>query len=285
MACAPRSSNGSFAAFVFPLPGVGLSPMRTRFTRLEVDGFRSLRGVVLHPEPLEVLLDADGTATRDLIAFFTLLRELAHGRLQQHLSQPGVTDGLRSPVKLSLAVDWNTYRVEFQRFPDGVWRLVEEELDLLAGVSVELIAPGQKQPPSEEAQLRTYADLPPATEPEVRGTDAEEEDRMVGGIVQWGMTMMARLLRGFRVQPAGAFEQDEDSFLVLEEPDVDLPANAFWDRVQSARAASLRVPVLLFTPSVALADAFDLQDVQRVETTADGTTSFRPLQARKERNG
>ncbi|MCY1040696.1 hypothetical protein OV208_05120 [Corallococcus sp. bb12-1] len=258
--------------------------MRTRFTRIEADGFRSLRGVVLHPEPLEVLLDAEGTATRDLIALFTLLRELAHGRLQQHLSQPGVTDGLRSPVKLSLAVDWNTYRVELQRFPDGVWRLVEETLDLLAGVAAELIAPGQKQPPAEEALLPSYADLPPAKEPEARGTDEEEEGRMVGGIVQWGMTMIAGLLRGFRVQPAGAFDLDEATFLVLEEHDVDLPANAVWDRVQSARAASLRVPVLLFTRSVALADAFDLQDVQRLETTADGATSFRPLQARKERN-
>ncbi|RYZ37419.1 MAG: hypothetical protein EOO71_28125 [Myxococcaceae bacterium] len=256
--------------------------MRTRFTRIEADGFRSLRGVVLHPEPLEVLVDPQGTATRDLIAFFTLLRELAHGRLQQHLSQPGVTDGLRSPVKLSLAVDWNTYRVELQCFPDGVWRLVEEHLDLLAGVSMELITHGQKPRPSEEAVLPTYADLPPAKEPKTRGTVDEEEGRMVGGVVQWGMTMMARMLRGFRVQPAESFDLDEDSFLVLEEPDVDLPANAFWDRVESARAASLRVPVLLFTPSVALADAFDLQDVQHLETTADGATSFRPLRARKE---
>ncbi|WP_147448826.1 hypothetical protein [Corallococcus terminator] len=258
--------------------------MRTRFTRIEADGFRSLRGVVLHPEPLEVLLDAEGTATRDLIALFTLLRELAHGRLQQHLSQPGVTDGLRSPVKLSLSVDWNIYRIELQRFPDGVWRLVEETLDLLAGVAAELIAPGQKQPPAEEALMPPYADLPPEKEPEARGTNEEEEDRMVGDIVQWGMRMMAGLLRGFRVQPAGGFDLDEATFLVLEEPDVDLPPNAVWDRVQSARAASLRVPVLLFTPSVALADAFDLQDVKRLETTADGTTSFRPLQARKERN-
>ncbi|MCY1036756.1 hypothetical protein OV207_35295 [Corallococcus sp. BB11-1] len=259
--------------------------MRTRFTCLEMDGLRSLRGVVLHPEPLEVLLDAEGTATRDVIAAFTLLRELAHGRLQQHLSRPGVTDGLRSPVRLSLSVDWNTYRVELQRFPDGVWRLVEETLDLLAGVAAEFIAPGQEPPPAEEALLASYADLPPEEEPRAPGTGAEEEARMLGDLVHGAMRSMAALLRGFRVQPAGAFDVDAESFLVLEEPDVDLPANAVWDRVQSARAASLRIPVLLFTPSVALADAFDLQDVQRVETPADGASSFRPLLARKEPTG
>ncbi|GMU07631.1 hypothetical protein ASNO1_38840 [Corallococcus caeni] len=57
-----------------------------------------------------------------------------------------------------------------------------------------------------------------------------------------GVRTMNAFLRGFRVQSA----------------------SAVWDRGQAARAASSRVPVLLCTPSVALADAFDIEDVLRL---------------------
>ncbi|RKH60148.1 hypothetical protein [Corallococcus llansteffanensis] len=253
--------------------------MFLRLTRIEVAGFRSLRDVVLRPQPLEVLLDPDGTATRDLIRLFTLLRALAEGRLQEHLTD--VADG---PVTCVLGVQGDDYRVELRRFPDGRWRITREELDLVAGLGIPFIDPSHDAP-RDEARLSTF---PPALPEHVPGPVTGEAE-WLGQIADGAARRMNRFLRGFRVQPAGAFTVDEESLLFLQEPGTepegDLPANALWDRVQSARAASSRVPVLLCTPSVALADAFDLQDVQRVETTSDGASSFRPLGARKESGG
>ncbi|RKG98284.1 hypothetical protein [Corallococcus carmarthensis] len=242
--------------------------MYIRLTRIEATGFRSLRDVVLRPRRLTVLVDPEGTATRDLVAFFTLLRELAHGQLQQ----TRVLDAVDSPVKLMLGVHDDDYTVELRRFPDGRWRIVHEELELLAGMSLPFVEPGSGAP-CDEACISTF---PPG--PTLRMGD--DEAAWLGEVADRTSRDMNGFLRGFRVQPAESFDA-EVPFLFLEEPDVDLPANAVWDRVQSARAASSRVPVLLCTPSVALADAFDLEDVLRVETSG-GTSSFRPLVDRKE---
>ncbi|RKH65661.1 hypothetical protein [Corallococcus aberystwythensis] len=221
-------------------------------TRIEVTGFRSLRDFVLRPRRLTVLVDPEGTATRDLAAFFTLLRELAHGQLQR----TQVLDAVEGPVSLALGVQDDNYTVELRRFPDGRWRVVREELDLSAGIGVPFVEPGS---PRDEAFLSTF---PPG--PTVRMGDSEAA--WLGEIIDGASRTMNGFLRGFRVQPAEGFDADVP-FLFLEERDVDLPSNAVWDRVQSARAASSRVPVLLCTASVALADAFDLEDVVRMETS------------------
>lgn len=247
--------------------------MVLRLTRIEVAGFHSLRDVVLHPRPLEVLLDPDGTATRDLIRLFTLLRALAEGRLQEHLALPWMAD---EQVTCVLGVQGDDYRVELRRFPDGRWRITREDLELAAGLGIPFVEPSDNAP-QDEARLSSF---PPALAASPPGPVANEAE-WLGQIADGAARRMNRFLRGFRIQSAGDFTVDEESFLFLQEPDVDLPANAIWDRVQAARAASSRVPVLLCTPSVALADAFDLQDVQRVETSSDGA-SFRPLGARKE---
>ncbi|NOK35511.1 hypothetical protein HMI49_20105 [Corallococcus exercitus] len=225
--------------------------MSIRLTSIEATGFRSLRDVVPRPRGLTVLVDPQGTATRDLVAFFTLLRDLAHGELQQ--SQ--VLDAVDGPVTLALGVHDDTYTVELRRFPDGRWRVVREELDLLAGMSIPFVEPGSDDP-RDEAFLSTF---PPG--PTVRLGD--DEAAWLGEIADHASRGMNAFLRGFRVQPAEGFDADVP-FLFLEERDLDLPAHAVWDRVQSARAASSRVPVLLCTPSVALADAFDVEDVLRL---------------------
>ena len=244
--------------------------MFLRLTRIEVAGFRSLRDVVLRPRSLEVLLDPEGTATRDLIRLFTLLHALAEGRLQEHLT--GVAD---ERVTCVLGVQDDDYRVELRCFPDGRWRITREELELAAGLGIPFVEPSDNAPQGE-ARLSTFPPALSAYPP------VANEAEWLGQIADGAARQMNRFLRGFRVQSAGDFTVDEESFLFLEEADVGLPANAIWDRVQAARAASSRVPVLLCTPSVALADAFDLQDVQRVETASDGASSFRPLGARKE---
>ncbi|WP_164010183.1 hypothetical protein [Pyxidicoccus trucidator] len=256
--------------------------MLTRLTRLEVEGFRSLRDVVLCPRPLEVFLDARGTATRDLAALFTLLRELAEGRLQQHLARPGVLDGLgaRGLMRLGLGVDFNMYRVELRHLPEGVWRLTKEELDLHAGASMSLIDPSTDAP-HEESMLPIYAAREPESTPDSCGGTDDAEARFLGFVVSNALWHVRQFLRGFRVQPAGDFTTTGDTVLLLEEPDLDLPANALWDRVQSARTASSRSQVLLCTPSVTLADAFDLEEVERVDT-ADGVSRFQPLVPRQE---
>ncbi|NRD45118.1 hypothetical protein [Corallococcus exiguus] len=225
--------------------------MSNRFTRIQAEGLRSLRGIVPRPR-LTVLVDPEGSATRDLVAFFTLLRELAHGQLQQ----TQVLDAVDGPVTLVLGVDDDDYSVTLRRFPDGRWRVVHEELSLLAGISIPFVEPGS---PRDEAVLSTF---PLGPTPSL----GDGEEAWLGEIADRASRAMNGFLRGFRVQPAESFDADVP-FLFLEERDVDLPAIAVWDRVQAARAASSRVPVLLCTPSVALADAFDLEDVLRWETS------------------
>lgn len=223
--------------------------MSIRLTRIHAEGFRSLRDLVLRPRRLTVLEDPAGEATRELVTFFTLLRALAHGRLQQ----TQVLDALDGPVTLVLGVDDDDYSVTLRRFPEGRWRVVQEELSLFAGISLPFVEPGS---PLDEAVLSTF---PPG--PTVRMGDTEAA--WLGEIADSSSRAMNGVLRGFRVQPAESFDADVP-FLFLEERDVELPANAVWDRVQSARAASSRVPVLLCTPSVTLADAFDTEDVLRL---------------------
>ncbi|MBZ4375964.1 hypothetical protein [Corallococcus sp. AS-1-6] len=221
--------------------------MSNRITRIQAEGLRSLRDLVPKPR-LTVLLDPEGEATRDLVTLFTLLRDLAHGRLQQ--SQ--VLDAVDGPVTLVLGVDDYDYTVALHRFPDGRWRVVQEELSLRAGLSIPFVEPDA---PRDEAFLSTF---PPG--PTVSLGDGEAA--WLGEIADSASRAMNGFLRGFRVQPAESFDANVP-FLFLEERDVDLPANAVWDRGQSARAASSRIPVLLCTPSLALADAFDLEDVLR----------------------
>ncbi|MBN8230399.1 hypothetical protein JYK02_23080 [Corallococcus macrosporus] len=223
--------------------------MSLRFTRIEATGFRSLRDVVPRRRGLTVLLDEEGLATRDLVVFFTLLRDLAHGQLQQSR----VLDAVEGPVSLALGVQDDTYTVELRRFPDGRWRVVREDLDLSAGIGVPFVEPGAFR---DEAFLSTF---PPG--PTVRMGDSEAA--WLGELIDRASRTMNGFLRGFRVQPAEGFDADAP-FLFLEERDTDLPSNAVWNRVQSARAASSRVPVLLCTASVALADAFDVEDVLRL---------------------
>ena len=231
--------------------------MVLRLTRIEVAGFLSLRDVVLRPRPLEVLLDPEGTATHDLIRLFTLLRALAEGRLQEHLA--GVAG---EQVTCVLGVQDDDYRVELRCFPDGRWRITREDLELAAGLGIPFVEPSDNAP-QDEARLSSF---PPALSEHPPAPVANEAE-WLGQIADGAARRMNRFLRGFRVQSAGDFTVDEESFLFLQEPgtepDVDLPANAIWDRVQAARAASSRVPVLLCTPSVALADAFDIEDVLR----------------------
>ncbi|AFE07777.1 hypothetical protein COCOR_07853 [Corallococcus coralloides DSM 2259] len=222
--------------------------MSNRLTRIQAEGLRSLRDFVPRPR-LTVLVDPEGSAMRDLVTFFALLRELAFGRLQQ----TQLLDAVDGPVTLVLGVDDDDYSVTLRRFPDGRWRVVQEELSLLAGISIPFVEPGSSR---EEAVLSTF---PPG--PTVRMGDTEAA--WLGEIADSASRAMNGFLRGFRVQPAESFDANVP-FLFLEERDVDLPSNAVWDRVQAARAASSRVPVLLCTPSVALADAFDLEDVLRV---------------------
>ncbi|MFP2928688.1 hypothetical protein ACLESO_26530 [Pyxidicoccus sp. 3LG] len=256
--------------------------MLTRLTRLEVEGFASLHDVALSPRPLEVFLDARGTATRDLVALFTLLRELAEGRLQHHLTRSGVLDGpgVQERVRLGLGVHGDLYRLELQRLPEGVWRLAREELDLAAGASTCLIDPATDAP-REESVLPSLAAQAPEHAPASSDSDYDAEARFLGFVLVETLWNVRQFLRGFRVQSAESFDTREGTFLFLEESDSELPANVLWDRCQSLRAASSRSQVLLCTPSVPLADAFDAQEVHRVDT-ADGVSRFQPLVPRRD---
>ncbi len=248
--------------------------MLTRLTQLEVEGFRSLSGVLLSWRKLAVILDAGGTATRELVALFTLLKELAEGRLQQHLSRQEVLDG--EFVRLTVEVDDSPYKVELRCFPDGRWRIVREEYDYWQGLDLLLIDP-ERHPPREESVLSAQEAPVLDSTPPVGEDSVDAEGRFLGEAMSGCLWSVRQFLRGFRIQPAGAFEAAAPgSFLFLEEPGLDLPAEELEARVQSARAASAHSQVLLCTPSVSLADAFAREEVIRVDT-AEGVSRFVPL--------
>lgn len=58
-------------------------------TRLALQGFRSIAGMDLALNPLNVLIGANGAGKSNLIAFFNLLNEMMAGRLQQHIAVTG----------------------------------------------------------------------------------------------------------------------------------------------------------------------------------------------------
>lgn len=253
--------------------------MLTRLTRLEVDGFRSLHGVVLCPRKLEVVLDAGGTATRDLVALFTLLKELAEGRLQQHLSPQDVLNG--ECVRLTVEVDSNPYWLELRRCPDGLWRVAREEFFFWQGLGVLFIDP-EKDPPREEATLSTRVDPALEPTPPAGEDDSDKEGRYLGTVISGCLWTLRQFLRGFRVQPAGAFDPAAaGSFLFLEDPGLELAAESLGVRVQSAREASAHSQVLLCTPSTFLADAFAREEVIRADTS-EGVSRFLPLVPRQD---
>ena len=49
--------------------------------RIQIKGFRSIKGMTLELRPLNVLIGANGAGKSNLIAFFKLVNELMAGRL------------------------------------------------------------------------------------------------------------------------------------------------------------------------------------------------------------
>ncbi|NMO22991.1 AAA family ATPase [Pyxidicoccus fallax] len=62
--------------------------------RIEIEGFKSIRQMVLDLRPVNVLIGANGAGKSNFIGVFVLLQRMMEGRLQLHVAQAGGADTL-----------------------------------------------------------------------------------------------------------------------------------------------------------------------------------------------
>ncbi|MCK8501640.1 hypothetical protein [Myxococcus fulvus] len=244
--------------------------MPTDLTRLRVSGFRSLREVELRPGAICVLVDTEGTATRDFVHLFELLRALAEGQLQRHLREAGGSPAAPGgeSIRLQLGLRTDDYGVELRRTGTDTWRVCWELADLLVGLSALLVDP-DLDAPREESSLAELAPQEPSRDPPA-GTSTDDLERWyVGNVLESVLWEMRCFLRGVRVE--GRTPQDVGTLVLFQAPDADPPPAAIWDTVQRVRETSRHAQVLLCTASESLAEAFDPREVLRV-TTHDGSS-------------
>ncbi|AGC44996.1 hypothetical protein MYSTI_03690 [Myxococcus stipitatus DSM 14675] len=245
--------------------------MPTELTRLRVSRFHSLRDVDLSLQGLSVLEDAKGTATKDLASLLALLKALAEGGLQRHLSETQVLGPAhgREAVRVELTFQDNQYGIELRPRPDGAWWVASESVDLLVGLSCQLLDPDRDSPRAEAALSLYSLEVP---EPVAPRAPSDSEGDFLGHVLHGAMAWMRRVLMGIRIEPE--LSCAPAMLFFFEEADRDLPPNAIWERAQGIRATSSLHQVLLCTASAALAEAFDVRDVLRVDTR-DGASSVR----------
>ncbi|NRD45120.1 DUF2813 domain-containing protein [Corallococcus sp. AB004] len=92
--------------------------------RIEIEGFKSIKEMVLDLRPINVLIGANGAGKSNFISVFTLLQRMREGRLQQHVAQAGGADSLlhygrkRTPqLRLKLAFSEQQAAFQFELTP------------------------------------------------------------------------------------------------------------------------------------------------------------------------
>ncbi|WP_342381601.1 hypothetical protein NVS55_18435 [Myxococcus stipitatus] len=234
--------------------------MPTELTRLRVSCFHSLRDVDLSLQGLTVLEDPQGTATKDLASLLALLKALAEGGLQRHLRETqvlGPAHGCEA-VRVELSFQDNQYSVELRPRPEGDWWVASESVDLLVGLSCQLLDPDRDAPRAEAALSLYSLEVPEPVAP--RAPD-DSEAEVLGHVLYRAMAWMRGVLMGIRIEPELSCAPAMLYF--FEEADRDLPPNAIWERVQGIRATASLHQVLLCTASASLAEAFDVRTVLR----------------------
>src|SRR5262249_1759623 len=89
-------------------------PVMTRLNRLELKGWKTIRDLPgLDFRAVNVFIGANGAGKSNLFSFFRMLRALAQGELQLHVSREGganalLHDGAKTTPELSAVVDITT---------------------------------------------------------------------------------------------------------------------------------------------------------------------------------
>src|SRR5713101_5074620 len=65
-----------------------------KLNRLELRGFRSIKGMELNLSSLNVMIGANGAGKSNLISFFKMLNEMMGSRLQQYIATSGRAQSL-----------------------------------------------------------------------------------------------------------------------------------------------------------------------------------------------
>ncbi|MEI7868772.1 MAG: AAA family ATPase [Candidatus Methylumidiphilus sp.] len=101
--------------------------MPVKITRLDIEGFRSLRKVSWQPGDLNVVIGPNGSGKSNLLHFLELISVSAQGRLGKYIQSLGgmdaiVWDGVADSIKFSMGMPHES---------DELWRLNYYELELL----------------------------------------------------------------------------------------------------------------------------------------------------------
>ncbi len=111
-----------------------------KITKLDIEGFRSLRKVSWQPGDLNVIIGPNGTGKSNLLRFLELISISAQGRLGKHIQslggmEPLVWDGAATTIKFSMEtipeggeLGPERYELELARLGAGSSYKVEKEL-------------------------------------------------------------------------------------------------------------------------------------------------------------
>src|SRR6266404_1801616 len=105
----------------------------TGFSRIEIDGFRRLRGIDLKMRPLCALIGANGSGKASFLEAFSLLAASAQGRLASRVSDSGGIQALATmggPLEIRFGLHAECRQPS--RMPDGPLNPIEYQLKLHA---------------------------------------------------------------------------------------------------------------------------------------------------------
>src|SRR3989304_7460576 len=111
-----------------------------KIKQLNIEGFRSLRKVILHPGAINVIIGPNGTGKSNLLRFLELISISAQGRLGKYIQslggmEPIVWDGVATSIRFALEttpedgeLGPESYELELARLGSGSSYKVEKEL-------------------------------------------------------------------------------------------------------------------------------------------------------------
>jgi len=82
-------------------------------TRIEIEGYKSIKSLKLELQPINILLGSNGVGKSNFISIFSLIREMYKGNLQNYIQQKGGADsflhfGSKNTSKIRLALHFKS---------------------------------------------------------------------------------------------------------------------------------------------------------------------------------
>lgn len=97
----------------------------THLEHVKIKGFKSIKSLDLHMEPINILIGANGSGKSNFISLFTFLRNLSEGKLQSYVEKNGFAEAffyfgskMTQRIEIDIDVGYNGYHVRFEHGVD-----------------------------------------------------------------------------------------------------------------------------------------------------------------------